>query len=171
MSEKNKKNVIIGIILVVLVSLLALTGCAQIEVTPPKPRPDAPKSHLLPVNYDRLWSRAIGWFDAHEAEITDIDERNGLIYGIVPVATGSDRLDCGTFHINSPLSRPQLTQSANVRVQMRGVLSTHPQVLVVVTGTYKLDLIDNYAAQTIRRTGPCVSRGTLESEILSFLVG
>jgi hypothetical protein len=107
MSNENKKNMVLAIILVLLFAVLALTGCAKIEVTPPAPRLDAPRSHALPVAYDRLWARAIGWFDAHEAEIIDIDERGGVIIGTLPIALESDRLDCGTFHIKAALSKPK----------------------------------------------------------------
>lgn len=171
MPENKNKNLLLGLFLIVLFGLAMLTACAKIEVIPPKPRPDAPQSHSLPVDYDRLWARAIGWFDAYEAEIIDIDERGGVILGKLVLDGERDWLDCGTFKINAALSQPQVTKTATVRVQVRGAFSTHPQVLVVVTGVYKLDLIDNYAAQTIRKTGPCVLRGSMEREIFRFLVG
>lgn len=171
MPKNNNNHILLGLILVFLFAIAMLTACAQIEVIAPAPSPDAPQSHALPVDYDRLWARAIGWFDAYEAEIIDIDERGGVILGKLVLDADSDWLDCGTFKINAALSQPKLTQTATVRVQLRGAFTTHPQALVVVTGTYKLDLIDNYAAQTIRKTGPCVSRGLMECEIFRFLVG
>lgn len=171
MSNEHNKNLILLIIAIVLLALLALTGCAKIEVTPPAARPDAPRGHALPVDYDRLWARTIGWFDAHEVEITEINERFGLVSGVLHLAEGSVPLDCGTFHVTTALSQPQISREAHIRVQLNGAVLARPQVLVAVTGTYKLDVIDNYAAQTIRKTGPCVSLGVLEDEIISFLAG
>ena len=171
MPNDNNKNLILLIIALVLFALLVLTGCAKIEVTPPTAQPDAPRSHALPIDYPRLWARAIGWFDAHEIEITDINERTGLVSGVLTLTGDSDRLDCGTFHVTTALSQPQLTKRAQIRVQMQSAYAGASQVLVAVTGTYRLDVMDNYAAQTIRKTGPCVSRGTLEREIVSFLAG
>ena len=171
MSNEHNKNLVLLIIAIVLLALLALTGCAKIEVTPPAARPDAPRSHALPVDYDRLWARTIGWFYAHEVEITEISERFGLVSGVLYVAEDDAPLDCGTFHVTTALSQPQISREAHIRVQLNGAVLARPQVLVGVTGTYKLDVIDNYAAQTIRKTGPCVSRGMLENEIISFLAG
>lgn len=171
MLNKNKKNLGLAIIAIIILALLALTGCAKIEITPPAARPDAPRSHALPVDYDRLWARTIGWFDAHEVEITEINERYGLVSGVLHLDEGETQLDCGTFHVTTALSQPQISREAHIRVQLHGALSVRPSVLVAVTGTYKLDVIDNYAAQTIRKTGPCVSRGALETQIVSFLAG
>lgn len=171
MSNEHNKNLVLLIIAIVLLALLALTACAKIEVTPPAARPDAPRSHALPIDYDRLWARTIGWFDAHEVEITEINERFGLVSGVLQMQEGSAQLDCGTFHVTTALSQPELRREAHIRVQLNGAVSARPQVLVAVTGTYKLDVIDNYAAQTIRKTGPCVSLGVLENEIISFLAG
>lgn len=73
--------------------------------------------------------------------------------------------------MTTALSQPELRRETHIRVQLNGAVSARPQVLVAVTGTYKLDVIDNYAAQTIRKTGTCVSRGVLENEIITFLAG
>ena len=104
-------------------------------------------------------------------EITEINERFGLVSGVLYVAEDDAPLDCGTFHVTTALSQPQISREAHIRVQLNDAVLARPQVLVAVTGTYKLDVIDNYAAQTIRKTGPCVSRGMLENEIISFLAG
>lgn len=171
MFNEHNKNLVLVIIAIILLALLALTGCAKIEVTPPDARPDTPRNHALPVAYDRLWARTIGWFDVHEVEITEINERFGLVSGVLHLQEGDGQLDCGTFHITTALSQPKLSREAHIRVQLNGAVLARPQVLVAVTGAYKLDVIDNYAAQTIRKTGPCVSRGVLENEIVSFLAG
>lgn len=171
MSEDHKKNFVLALILIALVAILALTGCANISVTPPAPRPDAVQSRIVPGEYAHIWARAIGWFDAHEVEITDIDERGGLIHGRLSVAEGAGVIDCGTFQVTRALSPPRLSRDARVQVQMRGGLSQPLQVLVAVTGTYRIEIIDNYAAHTISHTGPCVSLGTLERDIFAFLTG
>ena len=85
---------------------------------------------------------------------------------------GTDlRLDCGTFNVNTALSAPSLLKIANVRIYVRNVFGSHDEVRVNVTGTYKMTVIDNYAAQLVTRSGPCVSPGQLEREIFAFLSG
>jgi hypothetical protein len=46
--------------------------------------------------FDRVWARAIGWFDANELAIERIDERTGYIEGKLAAATDSPFMDCGT---------------------------------------------------------------------------
>lgn len=41
MSNEHNKNLVLLIIAIVLMALLALTGCAKIEVTPPAAQPCA----------------------------------------------------------------------------------------------------------------------------------
>ena len=60
MSNEHNKNLVLLIIAIVLLALLALTACAKIEVTPLAARPDASRSHALPIDYDRVWARTIG---------------------------------------------------------------------------------------------------------------
>ena len=117
MSNEHNKNLVLLIIAIVLLALLAFTGCAKIEVTPPAARPDAPRSHALPVDYDRLWARTIGWFDAHEVEITEINERFGLVSGVLYVAEDDAPLNCGMFHVTPALSQPKISREAHIRVQ------------------------------------------------------
>lgn len=171
MSDDHKKNFVLAAIFIVLLAILVLTGCANISVTPPKPRPDATLSRNVSGNFDEIWSRAIGWFDAHEVEITEIDERSGTINGLLSVPEEAAVLDCGIFHFNRALSAPKVSRDAHVRIQMRDGFSRTPHVLVAVTGSYHAEMIDNYAAQTITRNGPCVSLGKLEADIFAFLRG
>lgn len=171
MSEKYKKNLGVTVFLIIVFGLLMLTGCANVSVTPPTPRLDAAQSRAVPGNYVDVWARAIGWFDAHEVEITEIDERLGTIFGRFKLPTEATVLDYGTFHVRKALSPPRLSREAQVRVQMRGAMVSQPSVLISVTGHYQFEMIDNYAAETIKRSGPCVSRGVLERNILDFLTG
>lgn len=171
MSDEHKKNFILAVIMIVLLALLALTGCAKVSVTPPAPRPDAPQNRVLSGDHSQIWSRAIGWFDAHEVEITDIDERSGIIRSRLPVAEADGVIDCGTFRVNQALSPPDINREAQVRIQMRGGFSHQSTVLVSVTGSYRFEMIDTYEAQTITRNGPCVSLGSLERDIFAFLTG
>ena len=158
-------------ILGLLVLLLMTASCAKIEVTPPEVRLTAAPVRTLPVGYEEAWARTIGWFDAHEAEITDIDQGNRYIEGRLGLASMDARLDCGTFHVDTALSPPSIVKIAKVRVYLRGVFAEHAEARINVTGYYKMTLVDNYAAQLITRTGPCVSRGGLEREIFAFLAG
>ena len=61
MSNENKKNFILIVIFIILLALLALTGCAKIEIDPPQPRPDAPQGPRPAVPYERLPSHT--WRD------------------------------------------------------------------------------------------------------------
>lgn len=148
-----------------------LGGCATIAVTPPEASLTPAPLRTLPIGFDDGWARAIGWFDAREAEITDIDQKLNFVEGRLGLPADDLRLDCGTFHIDTALSPPSIVKIAKVRIYLRGVFDNHAEARINVTGHYKMTLIDNYAGQLITRTGPCVSRGALEREIFGFLAG
>ena len=164
-----------------LVLPVVLAGCAQVTITPPKIQLAPPSARILQVDYPTAWSRTIGWFDAHELEITDIDEGFGLIVGRLALPEGDrpeeqgpdeDRqVDCGDFNIRAAVSPPQLKKHAKVRVHLSRGFGATSQVLIAVTGQYRLDVMNTYAARMITHTGPCVSRGGIEKQIFAFLKG
>lgn len=151
--------------------LLGAGACATIEVTPPEARLTPAPLRTLPVSFDDGWARTIGWFDAHEAEITEIDQKLNFVEGRLGLSADDQRLDCGTFHIDAALSPPSIVKIAKLRIYLRNVFDTHAEARINVTGHYKMTLIDNYAGQMITRTGPCVSGGGLEREVFAFLSG
>ena len=61
--------------------------------------------------FDRVWARAIGWFDANELAIERIDESTGYIEGKLPAATDSPFMDCGTqVATRNIVSQPNFTK-------------------------------------------------------------
>ena len=130
-----------------------------------------PSARILQVDYSTAWSRTIGWFDAHELEITDIDEGFGLIVGRLALPDDDRQVDCGDFNIRAAVSPPQLKKHAKVRVHLSRGFGATSQVLIAVTGQYRLDVMNTYAARMITHTGPCVSRGGIEKQIFDFLKG
>jgi|GEM_PF-748078 hypothetical protein len=154
-----------------LVLPVVLAGCAQVTITPPKIQLAPPSARILQVDYPTAWSRTIGWFDAHELEITDIDEGFGLIVGRLALPDDDRQVDCGDFNIRAAVSPPQLKKHAKVRVHLSRGFGATSQVLIAVTGQYRLDVMNTYAARMITDTGPCVSRGGIEKQIFAFLKG
>ena len=171
MQDDNNNWWIAPAMIGLLVLLMLTASCAKIEVTPPQLRLLPAPVRMLPVNYYEGWARAIGWFDAHEAEISDIDQGNRFIEGRLGLSGDDTRLDCGTFHVDTALSPPSIVKVAKVRIYLRGVFAEHAEARINVTGHYKMTLVDNYAAQLITRTGPCVLAGRLERGIFAFLAG
>jgi hypothetical protein len=154
-----------------LVLPVVLAGCAQVTITPPVIQLAPPSARILQVDYPTAWSRTIGWFDAHELEITDIDEGFGLIVGRLALPDDDRQVDCGDFNIRAAVSPPQLKKHAKVRVHLSRGFGATSQVLIAVTGQYRLDVMNTYAARMITHTGPCVSRGGIEKQIFAFLKG
>lgn len=166
----NNKNQVWPIAVALLVMLLMLiAGCARIDVSPPLFKPAPPASRAIDADYETLWRRAIGWFDAHEAEITAIDEGQGMVSGRLTLPGDDARLDCGTFHVSEVLTPPEIAKQADIRITLYGRHAAVPLVLVTVIGHYKLSVMSTYAAKRINRSGPCLSRGGLEKQIFSFL--
>lgn len=169
-SDKNQWLIILAIIGFLLLMLLT-ASCARIEATPPEVQLLPAPSRTVPVDYDTALARSIGWFDAHEAEITEIDRKLSYVEGRLGMGGDDTRLDCGTFQVSTALSRPSLLKVAKVRIYLRNVFGSYTETRVTVTGNYKMTVVDNYAARLVSRSGPCVSRGGLEREIFAFLSG
>ena len=70
----NKRQIWPIAVALIILLIMFLTACARIDVSPPLFRLPEPPSRTVPGDYEVLWDRAIGWFDAHEAEITELDE-------------------------------------------------------------------------------------------------
>jgi len=148
---------------------LALTGCTKLEVTPPDYSLRLSENKQLKKPFDRVWARAIGWFDANELAIERIDESTGYIEGKLPAATDSPFMDCGTVAMRNIVSQPSFSQSGLVRMQVSGRDAPSTSVTIYMTGTYRLSVFDRYAGRELYRSGPCVSTGELERRIFAFL--
>ena len=88
-------------------------GCDKLhklEVTPPDYSLRLSENKQLKKPFDRVWARAIGWFDANEVAIERIDERTGYIEGKLAAATGSLFMDCGTVAMRNIVSQPSFSQ-------------------------------------------------------------
>lgn len=171
MKQTKNRNRLRNAIVGGLLSALLVASCASVEIIPPDARLAPPSARILKVAYPTAWSRTIGWFDAHELEITDIDEALGLIQGRLALPDDDTQVDCGRFNINTAITPPKLQKHAKVRVHLSRGFEATSQVLISVTGQYRLDVMDNYAAQVITHTGPCVSLGGIEKQIFNFLTG
>ena len=165
-----------GVRLPVLLALLGLlvlgfvlAGCTKIEVTPPAYELKLSESRQLRADYNRIWARAIGWFDANELEIERIDERSGFIEGRLPLPDDSPYLDCGTVKLRNVVGKPRLQKAGRVRMIVRGRSAPTASVTIFTTGTYRLSIKDPYAGREVYRSGPCTSSGELEQRIFAFL--
>lgn len=165
----NKRQIWPIAVALIILLVMFLTACARIDVSPPLFRLAEPPSRTVPGDYEVLWGRAVGWFDAHEAEIIELDEAAGLVSGRLALPAADGRIDCGTFHVDEVLTPPDIAKQADIRIKLHGRSAATPLVLVTVTGHYKLSVMSTYAARRITRSGPCVSRGGLEKQIFSFL--
>ena len=154
---------------------LALSACTKLEVTPPNYELRLSKSRQVQKPLDRVWARAIGWFDANELELERIDERTGYIEGKLAVSQNSPVMDCGTVATRNVVGKPALTQSGRVRMQVSGQDARNAEaapsatVTIYMSGTYRLSVFDRYAGREVYRSGPCVSNGELEKRIFAFL--
>ena len=169
--NNNGQWIIILVILGFLGVMLLTASCARIETTPPQTQLFQAPNRTLAVDYDTALARSIGWFDAHEAEITEIDHSQNFVEGRFGLSGDDARLDWGSFQVDTALSQPNLLKIATVRINLREVFGSHVEARITVTGSYKITVIDNYAARLISRNGPCLSRGGLEREIFAFLNG
>jgi hypothetical protein len=154
-----------------LVLAAGLASCARVDIIPPDSQLPPPAVRIIQDDAPRVWSRMMGWFDAHEVEISEINEAQGVIIGSLALAEDDTQVDCGRFTIKSSLTPPVLKKRARVRAHFSKGFGGSLQVLISVTGTYRLDVMNTYAAQMITHTGPCVSRGGLEKQIFAFLQG
>jgi len=168
MKHRSKKHLTR---LATLCLVVGLSGCANVEITPPIMQLAPPSARILQVDYSTAWSRTIGWFDAHEFEITEIDEGLGLIAGRLALPEDDAHIDCGTFDIRSPVSPPVMKKYAKLRVHLTQGFGASSQVLISVTAQYRLDVMNTYAGQRMTYTGPCVSRGGIEKQVFNFLDG
>lgn len=178
--NKNKKNadgfrrpgirlpLLIALALTLLMGLL-LTACTKVEVTPPAYELKLSESRQLHAGYDRVWARAIGWFDANELAIERIDEKTGFIEGRLPLPDDSSFLDCGTVKLRNVIGKPKMEKAGRVRMIVRGRSAPTASVTIFTTGTYKLSVKDPYAGRDVYRSGPCTSNGELEQQIFAFL--
>lgn len=168
--DVRRKGVGLLLILALLFTVLlglALAGCTKLEVTPPSFELRLSESKPLAKPFDRVWARAIGWFDANELE--RIDERTGYIEGKLAAATDSPFMDCGTVATRNVVVKPALTQQGRVRMQVSGQNAPRATVMIYMSGTYKLSVYDRYAGREVYRSGPCVSNDELEKRIFAFL--
>jgi hypothetical protein len=170
--DVRRKGVGLLLILALLFTVLlglALAGCAKLEVTPPSFELRLSESKPLAKPFDRVWARAIGWFDANELELERIDERTGYIEGKLAAATDSPFMDCGTVATRNVVVKLALTQQGRVRMQVSGQNAPRATVMIYMSGTYKLSVYDRYAGREVYRSGPCVSNDELEKRIFAFL--
>ena len=68
---------------------LVLTSCTKLDVMPPDYSLRLSENKQLKKPFDRVWARAIGWFDANEVAIERIDERAGYIEGKLAAAAAN----------------------------------------------------------------------------------
>ena len=146
-----------------------LASCTKIEITPPAYELKLSESRQLRADYNRIWARAIGWFDANELEIERIDEKSGFIEGRLPLPDDSPYLDCGTVKLKNVVGKPKLEKVGRVRMIVRGRSAPTASVTIFTTGTYRLSIKDPYAGREVYRSGPCTSSGELEQRIFAFL--
>jgi hypothetical protein len=162
----------VPILLAFIVTLLlglALTSCTKLEVTPPDYELRLSESKQLQQPFDRVWARAIGWFDANELELERIDERAGYIEGKLAMTRNSPFMDCGKVATHNVVGKPALTQQGRVRMQVSGQNGPNATVTIYMSGTYQLSVFDRYAGREVYRSVPCVSNGQLEKRIFAFL--
>jgi hypothetical protein len=110
----RRRRGLFPILLVFIVTFLlglALTGCTKLEVTPPDYSLRLSENKQLQKPFDRVWARAIGWFDANELAIERIDEGTGYIEGKLPEATDSPFMDCGTVTTRNIVSQPNFCKA------------------------------------------------------------
>ena len=155
--------------LVTMMLGMALSACAQLEVTPPDYELRLSESKQMKKPFDRVWARAIGWFDANELGIERIDERSGYIEGKLMPAADSPYMDCGTLATRNLIGAPKLTQGSFLRMRVSGQQAANASVTIYMSGTYRLSVYDRYAGREVYRSGPCVSNGELEKRIFAFL--
>ncbi|MDA8776360.1 hypothetical protein N9X88_03720 [Alphaproteobacteria bacterium] len=168
----RRRRGLVPILLAFIVTLLlglALTGCTKLEVTPPDYELRLSESKQLQQPFNRVWARAIGWFDANELELERIDERTGYIEGKLAMTTNSPFMDCGKVATRNVVGKPALTQQGRVRMQVSGQNGPNATVTIYMSGTYRLSVFDRYAGREVYRSGPCVSNGQLEKRIFAFL--
>ena len=114
---------------------LALASCTKLEVTPPDCSLRLSENKQLKKPFDRVWARAIGWFDANEVAIEHIDERTSYIEGKLAAATDSPFMDCGTVAMRNIVSQPSFSQNGLVRMQVSGRDAPSTSVTIYMTGT------------------------------------
>lgn len=152
----------------IMILVLTLSGCASVNIKPPTQH-DFTKSKTFTKTYDETWIRAVDWFADHNVTIDKIEKSSGLLTAKYDLAVDSKYLDCGDIKPSPGLSNPTLKRLGNLNVTVRKINQTETKVNVNFFGDWVLTAYNGWSESYVRFNGNCVSTGTLEENVLSYI--
>lgn len=157
--------------IILIITALFLSGCAGVSVTPPVQQ-NVLNSQVYQLGYDDTWSRAIDWFADHNVQIDKIEKSSGLITAKYPIVGINNDVNCGEIKARGTLSDDEIKVSkyGTINVTVRSISTTSTKVNVNFFGEYSYSALDTlWSGAEFSGSGQCISVGTLESNILSYI--
>lgn len=145
-----------------------MTGCASIKITPPQSQ-ELEKSNTYLMSYEKTWIKAVDWFADHNVTIEKIEKPSGLITAKYLITASDEHLDCGNINASGMLEKPHIEKYGSLNVTVREVNSEKSKVNVNFFGEFKLSGNDAWDGRLVIASGHCISTGSLEKSILSYI--
>ena len=151
-----------------ILALISFSGCASITVTPPLELAlDRTRTYRMP--FEKVWTRAVDWYADHNVIIEKIEKPSGLLTAKYLLKVGDRDLNCGRIEASGIDGELYIEKYGRLNVTVRAVNDNETKVNVNLFGEYKLQALDAWDHRLVTATGRCVSAGTLENNILSYI--
>jgi hypothetical protein len=150
-----------------IVTAIFISGCASINVTPPK-KVDFDKERTFNLEYHTAWVRTVDWFADHDVIIDKIEKESGLITAKHLLETDNKYIDCGKIDISGSYN-DSIEMVGSLNVTVRRVDENRTKVNVNFFGRYKYSGRDAWDGRHVTNEGRCVSTGLVESSIHSYI--
>ncbi len=149
--------------ILLIVTMLALTGCATYE---PPVDSGVANTKAVSKSFDDVWSKATEWFANNNVPIKNIVKDSGLIATDYRLGTNATFIDCGKVGTYEAFG----DKSLNINFIAKKVSALETDVRLNVFGTARVETADLYGRSTgAGKTIDCVSTGSLETALFDYI--